>query len=332
MDIENKQLLQNYLSDAQGVTVHTCDKYEVLKGGVSNKAILYSGAAGNWVIKQALTKLRVDADWFSSPERLHVEAKAIAWLNTFLPKNAVPGLVFFDLDNYILGMEAVPQPHYNFKSLLLKSKLDLTLVAEMARLLATIHNQGVNDSSAESIFSNRTFFKTLRIEAYYEYTASQLTKTAEFYHRLIEESLKIQCTAVHGDYSPKNILVRNGSLILLDHEVMHWGDPAFDVGFSICHLLSKSNHLDNVKFVNAAILYWDEYSKNYIFGDAEFENRATRHLMGCLLARVKGRSPLEYLSEEKGANQVQIVLDLIDDKIFSMVRFIIAFRDRIINK
>jgi 5-methylthioribose kinase len=111
---------------------------------------------------------------------------------------------------------------------------------------------------------------------------------------------------VHGDYSPKNVLVHNGRLILLDHEVIHWGDPAFDLGFSMTHLLSKAHHLTQHRaaFLNAAQHYWDVYD------DASNESRAVRHTLGCLLARVAGRSPLEYLNEDERVRQKGAVLKL----------------------
>ncbi len=331
MDIEDKHLLQNYLSDTHNISISDSDGYQILRGGVSNKAILYSGKAGNWVIKQGLSKLRVKADWFSSPARLKIEAKAIQWLGAFLPEHAVPDLIFFDEEHYILAMEAVPMPHENFKTILLSGALDTDYVCQMAYLLAAIHNKGVDNDEAKSLFIDRSFFKNLRIEPYYEYTASQIPESKAFFNDLIQDSMKIKKTVVHGDYSPKNILVRKEKLVLLDHEVMHWGDPTFDVGFALCHFLSKANYFGDKKYINAALKFWNEYNKHYTHQDEAFENRATRQLMGCLLARVKGRSPLEYLSEEKGRDQVNIVIESIRNKVFSMDDFVQSFGDRIIT-
>ena len=43
------------------------------------------------------------------------------------------------------------------------------------------------------------------------------------------------------------------------------------------------------------------------------EPRAVQHLLGCLLARVAGKSPLEYLANDELARQRDIVLWLIDN-------------------
>jgi aminoglycoside phosphotransferase (APT) family kinase protein len=119
---------------------------------------------------------------------------------------------------------------------------------------------------------------------------------------------------VHGDYSPKNVLVYQARLILLDHEVIHWGDPAFDLGFSLTHLLSKAHHVvgHRLDFAQACIDYWQSYLSalhdvNWLDG---LEARAVRHTLGCLLARVAGRSPLEYLSSQERNWQQAVVVEL----------------------
>ena len=124
-------------------------------------------------------------------------------------------------------------------------------------------------------------------------------------------------TLVHGDYSPKNILVHQNRLILLDHEVIHFGDPAFDIGFSLTHLLSKAHHLPPHRraFAAAAGLYWQTYRATLgdLAGFADLEQYAVRHTLACLLARVAGRSPLEYLNEAEKRRQQQVVVALMAD-------------------
>jgi 5-methylthioribose kinase len=122
---------------------------------------------------------------------------------------------------------------------------------------------------------------------------------------------------VHGDYSPKNILIYGDRFVLLDHEVAHFGDPAFDVGFSLTHLLSKAHHCCDKRalFLASSKLYASQYLELMqgcrFFRD--LEARACRHTLACLLARVAGRSPLEYLSVPEKENQRQIALELITE-------------------
>jgi Ser/Thr protein kinase RdoA (MazF antagonist) len=223
--------------------------------------------------------------------------------------------VFEDFEHHLLAMQAVPQPHDNWKSLLLAEQLEIDHVQQFGRLLGTIHrNASQQGVQIAPIFDDRSFFVSLRIEPYYGYTASQTPEAASFLNALIDDTLACRTTLTHGDYSPKNILVYNHQLILLDHEVIHFGDPAFDLGFSLTHLLSKAHHLPQKRkeFVEAANIYWQVYAKitASLGWAAELEARAVRHTLACLLARVTGRSPLEYLDSSERQRQRDAVLAL----------------------
>jgi aminoglycoside phosphotransferase (APT) family kinase protein len=316
LDIEDPAALLAYLRQAGHIARDETPALRTLAGGVSNRTVWVGRDSGEaWVLKQALAKLRVPVDWFSSPERVHREALALRWLPALAPTGAITPLVFEDHAAHLLAMQAVPEPHANWKTLLLAGRLESAHVAQFARLLAAIH-VGAYARRAElaPIFADRTFFESLRLEPYYAYTATQAPAAAPFLDGLIAETRGQTVTIVHGDYSPKNVLVQSGRLILLDHEVIHWGDPAFDLGFSLTHLLSKANHLraQRAAFAAAAQQYWRIYqaqSANQPWS-GELEPRAVRHTLACLLARVAGRSPLEYLTPEARARQHTVVVAL----------------------
>lgn len=287
-----------------------------LAGGVSNRTVLVERPAGEaWVIKQALEKLRVAVDWFSSPQRIHREAAGIRALSALLPPGSVPRLIFEDHEHHLLAMDAVPWPHANWKNMLLAGELHLDHVEQFARILGTIHRRSHEQSDQLApLFGDRSFFETLRLEPYYSYTASQHVAAQPFYAALLDETRAQSLALVHGDYSPKNILVHADQLVLLDHEVIHWGDPAFDLGFSFTHLLSKARHVAAHRqwFIEAAGIYWQRYVD--AVGDLSrwdgYEPRAVRHTLACLLARVDGRSPLEYLTADERSRQRALVLAL----------------------
>jgi aminoglycoside phosphotransferase (APT) family kinase protein len=134
---------------------------------------------------------------------------------------------------------------------------------------------------------------------------------------------------VHGDYSPKNILVHDGRLVLLDHEVIHFGDPAFDLGFSLAHFLSKAHHVETRRreFASAAEIYWRSYGRSLGTPDwaIDLEEHAVRNTLGCLLARVAGRSPLEYLSGRERERQREVVLALMADTRHSIIDLVRDF-------
>ena len=319
LDIEQPAALLRYLREGGWIGAQETPRLTVLAGGVSNRTMLVERETGEgWVVKQALAKLRVQVDWFSSPARIHREALSIAVLAPLCPPGSVPRLIFEDLPNFIMAMEAVPQPHANWKQMLLAGNLQTDHVRQFARLLATIHREtGLRRDALLADFGDRAFYESLRLEAYYLYTGTQVPVAAAFYDQLVAATRARQDTLVHGDYSPKNVLVHHGQLVLLDYEVAHLGEPAFDLGFSLTHLLSKAHHLPALRheFAEAARLYWETYRAHT--GDAPWtaglEGRAVRHTLGCLLARVAGRSPLEYLNDAERARQRAAVVALIAD-------------------
>jgi 5-methylthioribose kinase len=157
----------------------------------------------------------------------------------------------------------------------------------------------------QPLFGDKTFFETLRVEPYYRYTAHL---APEFLNPLIDETLATDVSLVHGDFSPKNVLLHGERMVLLDHEVAHFGDPAFDIGFAMAHFLSKAHHLADLRerFIDAAQEFWQSYQGWLPY--AEFESRCVQHSLACLLARVRGRSPLEYLSTEERSRQADAIL------------------------
>ncbi len=317
IDIERPAELLAYLRACGHIGPNERPELRTLAGGVSNRTVLVRRPSGeSWALKQALTKLRVAADWFSDPVRIHREAAGIRWLQKLAPAGSVPPLVFEDHDHHLLAMAAVPEPHHNWKTLLLAGEVDMGLIERFGALLGTIHGRAAGVlEQLENEFADRSFFETLRLEPYYLYSASQVPAAAPFLEVLVVDTRRQRLTLVHGDFSPKNVLIHEGRLILLDHEVIHLGDPAFDLGFALTHLLSKAHHLPARRqaFLEGALRMWRSYLGALADPPwrADLEERAVRHTLACLLARVRGRSPLEYLSDNERAAQQEAVMSLL---------------------
>lgn len=316
LDIERPGALLEYLRASGRVAPDEMPYIRALSGGVSNRTMWVGRSTGEaWVVKQALAKLRVEVDWFSSPERIHREADGLRWLAELAPAGSTPRLIFEDRGAHLIAMEAVPEPHENWKAVLLHRGPEPQHITQFAVLLAMIHAGAWRRRDAvQPAFADRGFFESLRLEPYYGYTAGRIGEAREFLTELIDDTRRRTLTLVHGDYSPKNVLVREGRLILLDHEVIHWGDPAFDVGFSMTHLLSKAHRVggERERFADAARQYWSTY-----FGRVaaepwarQLELFSVRHTLACLLARVAGRSPLEYLDATERSRQQAAVVSL----------------------
>lgn len=331
LDIEQADQLLEYLTASKRIEADERPLFRVLPGGVSNRTVWVERTNGEaWVLKQALEKLRVKVDWFSSPERIHREALGMRWLLQLAPPGTITPLIFEDFNEHILAMQAVPMPHSNWKSMLLAGDLQLAHIIQFAELLGTVHrNAWQQRAQLETLFADRIFFESLRLEPYYAYTAWEVSEASPFLLALIEETRERRQSLVHGDYSPKNVLVYQDQLILLDHEVIHWGDPAFDLGFAMTHLFSKAHHLPRQRqaFGQAVLQFWRSYCS--ALGDTEWttdlEARAIRHTLGCLLARVAGRSPLEYLNESERKQQQRAVLNLIKNPPYSVIELMRNF-------
>src|SRR5687767_12822453 len=140
VDIEDAGALVAYLRRSGRIAPAEAPRVRILAGGVSNKTVLVERLIGGaWVLKQALPKLRTQADWFSDPSRIRREAEALRWLPRLAPPGTITPLVFEDPDQFLLAMEAVPQPHENWKISLLAGRVEDDHVRQFGRLLARVH-------------------------------------------------------------------------------------------------------------------------------------------------------------------------------------------------
>lgn len=336
LDIEDFQALRSYLAERGHVLPGDAISLERLAGGVSNRTIKVGWADGHgWVLKQALKKLRVPVDWFSDPARIEVESRALRWLNDAAPEGATPRFVFDDPPNHLMAMEAIPADHQNWKALLLAGVILPHHFEQFGRLLGAIHLKSSQPDAQEvcRAFSDTTYFESLRLEPYYLYTASQVPRAGNFLLGLVAETRSRKDCLVHGDYSPKNVLIYRDKLILLDYEVFHFGEPAFDVGFAMAHFLSKLHHSpkDRMRLAEQAIRFVQVYRTQVasLPWAASLEPRLVRHALGCSLARVAGKSQLEYLDPQEIARQRDVVVNLIADPPTSIEALISQFQQKI---
>jgi aminoglycoside phosphotransferase (APT) family kinase protein len=284
-----------------------------LGGGVSNTVLLVEGEASEgtkkrWVVKQSLEKLRVQEDWRSERRRIFREAAAIQALGPVLGQAAVPQVVHIDRENYLFVMTAAPPRSRMWKEALLEGQVDLSVARQAGTLLALIITSSQHDPSLETVFADRTVFDQLRIDPYYRATAARHPDVRPVIGKLIDDSWQIRSAIVHGDYSPKNLLVQGNNIFLIDFEVVHWGDSTFDAGFLLNHLFLKAFHRPRFcRLYYAAICeFWKELLKGTEktpLGD--FEHMTMRHLGALMLARIDGKSPVEYIRDEKTKERVR---------------------------
>jgi 5-methylthioribose kinase len=284
-----------------------------LGGGVSNVVLLiewWDQSERRWVAKQSLEKLRVKDDWRSQRERIFREAEAIQALGPLLGDGVLPQVISIDRDKYFYIMTAAPASSVVWKDSLLRGEVDLAVAREAGMLLSRTITGSRADSSFGERFADRTVFDQLRIDPYYRTTAARHPDVHPALARLIQDSWEIRTSIVHGDYSPKNMLVRDGKIFLIDFEVVHWGDPAFDAGFLLNHLLLKAFHQPQLMsvYLEAAREFWNGLVAGLGPEQIEdFEAMTMRHLGGLMLARIDGKSPVEYIRDEATRNRVRRV-------------------------
>lgn len=262
----------------------------LLLGGVSSDVALIADAERRFVVKQSIPNLRVAADWPVHPSRIWREVAALRAIAPSLPQGAVPAVVYESREEYLYAMTAAPEGAESWKEQLLAGHIDMSL----AGYLGAVHAAMLRLPNPRPEFDDITFFEELRIDPYYRHTGERYPELREAFARGAEACRSHRWALVHGDFSPKNVMAGSGVAMVLDWECVHWGDPAFDTGFILNHLLLKSFHRpqDRPLLARAAGAYLEAVSA-VPFADTMV------HLPLLLLCRVDGKSPVEYISRDE---------------------------------
>lgn len=276
-------------------------------GGVSNVVLLVESDNERFILKQALAQLRVRDEWFSDRDRIFRESSALRRLERLLPEGAIPRVLFEDRTNYVFAMSAAPRGAPTWKDQLMGGRVDPETAAEVARLLGALIAGTWNSAEYRDAFGDQAVFEQLRIDPYYRTTASRHPDLGDFFADLIRESGARRVAVVHGDWSPKNMLVSGNHVMVIDFEVIHFGDPSFDAAFLLNHLLIKSVYLARWRreLAGAALRFWTALRASLPPEASWFESATIRHLGALLLARVDGKSPVEYVKDDGMKQQLR---------------------------
>lgn len=275
-----------------------------LTGGVASDIALVELADQKICAKFALPKLKVQADWFAPVQR---NAAEYAWLMVaarIFPESAVR-LLGRSEDQHGFAMEFIDGPEvYLWKSALLSEASGQGEAARVAEMLGQIHATSARADFDTTNFRNRDDFRALRIEPYLIFVAKTYPELASVITRMAERLYETETVLVHGDVSPKNIFFRREGPVLLDAECATIGDAIFDPAFCLNHLVLKAVHLGGSRrWLLAEVLsFWKVYSGHVSWEDpAQLEKRICCLLPMLMLARVDGKSPVEYLSSTEQA-------------------------------
>jgi 5-methylthioribose kinase len=312
-----------YLRDTGRVDLAQYVAVRELAGGVSNVVLLVQvDGCDAFVLKQARGQLRVALPWFCSVERIWREVDTLRRCGEVLARRkplsgndelsaSVPQVLFEDRANYLYAMSAAP-PHTVWKTALLAGQVDPAIAVACGRLLGALHGGTWRNAEVAAQLDDRQFFDALRIDPYYRRIAEVHPQLREPINRLIESQDENRLCLVHGDFSPKNLLLHEHGQTLVDFEVGHYGDPAFDLGFFLTHLVLKAVYAraDGERYLQLTTEFWNAYRRE-LASDAspdelqELEARAVQNFAGCALARIDGKSPVEYLTDDSQRDAVR---------------------------
>ena len=290
-------------------------KASVLAGGVSNTVVLIEDGTQRIVLKQALPRLRVRDEWLADRVRVLREWQVISALGAVLPRQRLPQLLFCDEPNFLYAMRAAPEGSEDWKSILLAGRCDGDTARQAGAILGLATRATWGEPAFEQLFSDRTAFDQLRTDPYYGTIARRHPVVARRVERWVAESAARNVAMVHGDWSPKNLLVGASGIVCIDFECAHFGDPSYDAGFLLNHLILKAFHRPAIaasylRLARTAFCW--TIAMLPPSGLAWYEAASVRHLAFLMLARIDGKSPAEYLDDRQRTAVRSLALSLID--------------------
>lgn len=309
MELVDASTAENYLRRTGRIALESRVTIERLSGGVSNEVLLVTvehpdQPPRQFVLKQARPQLRTPQPWFCTVERIGREIAVLAICQRLAEPGRTPLLLFEDRENYLFAMTAAPRDHRTWKQDLLSGRADAEVARSCGTLLGRLHAGSWRDPEIAGQLDDCRVFDDLRLDPYYRTVARCVPEAADAMRRAIDSWAAHRCALVHADFSPKNMLLFPGGLMLVDYETGHYGDPAFDLGFFLSHLVLKAAyHVPHHEAMfDLAEQFWHAYRQTVEprIPAADWRELSARwplHLGACLWARIDGKSQAEYLTD-----------------------------------
>ena len=295
------RLVERHVLPAEALSPDADLRVESLRGGVSADVFVVTFGARRLVVKQPLLRLRVAQKWLASPTRARVEAEAIAFAGKIRPHN-VPEIVDIDDERNVIVMTAAPPDMDNWKVRLLAGDIDPTIAGSLGTALADWHSESAIDPAILGRFADRTNFVELRISPFLQRVAEVHPDLETEIDAVIGRMAERSVCLVHGDFSPKNVLVDDRSFWVIDWEIAHIGDPTFDLAFLVSHLACKAIHRprDAARHRACAETFLATYADR---SQVAVDQDGLVRLVGALvLARADGKSPADYFDAGERAS------------------------------
>ncbi|WP_018181968.1 phosphotransferase family protein [Kaistia granuli] len=283
---------------------------EPLTGGVASDIWRVEAGGRRFAVKRALAKLRVARDWRAPVSRNGNEVEWLLEAGRVVP-DAVPRILAHDAAVGAFAMDYLqPEDHPVWKAELRAGRADPAFAAAVGRAIAAIHSATAGSDAIRARFDTDEIFHSIRLEPYLEATAEAHPDLAPQLMAISRDTLARKIALVHGDVSPKNILVGPKGPVFLDAECAWYGDPAFDLAFCLNQLLLKCLWVPANRA--AYLASFDALASAYLDAvdwepRADVEARVARILPGLFLGRVDGKSPAEYITTDEDRNRVRRV-------------------------
>ena len=300
--------------------------FKRLEGGVSSEVYKVKTKKNFYCLKRSLSKLLVEKEWFADTKRLKYEYYWLIHCKKIIPRS-IPKVFQFSSKNDFLILEYLDEKKYNtLKSKLLKKIVNLKIIKKISKDIYKIHNESSNSKTKKKFDENFKNFYDLRLDAYFNEVGRVYPNLKIKIKNIIRSYRENSSTLVHGDFSPKNILVYKNNVKYIDAETCNYGDPVFDVVFFLNHLLIKSIHMPQMKkkILEAYKIFFDTYIKLIKKNQREgFINRYLEMMPIMLLARVDGKSPVEYIKKKIVKNKIKLLSFTLMDKKLKTIEQII---------
>jgi 5-methylthioribose kinase len=276
----------------------------LMLGGVSSLVAIVEQPYDRWVARVPLERLAVDDEWIVDRSRGANEAAILDFLEGRLGSVRVPLLRFFDATLSVIGEELIEGNPPTYKDELLAGRAHPDVAGFLGAAAGYLHSLDPPESICND--GPRQLFDALRLDPYYRATAQRVPTLRDNLTALIDDTTAAAPrTVVHGDLTPKNVLITAADPVLLDWEVVSVGDPSFDLGTFTAHLVLKALRDQPTggvdQLLDAGRRFWANYS-----GPAD-RSRGIRHTGGVMLARLYGKSPVEYLEDSPARARVRFV-------------------------
>jgi len=283
-------------------------KYKRLEGGVSSEVYYVKTNKIDYCIKRSLRKLLVKKKWIANTNRIKYEYLWLKHCKKIINRNIPKTFEFNNKKKYIVMEYLNDSKYITLKQLYFNKVVNIKTIKLISKHLYKIHSNSKNLKTKKLFDGNKSNFYDLRLDPYFNEVGRIYPKYKKYIKNINKNYFEHSSTLVHGDFSPKNILIGKNKIIYLDAECCNFGDPVFDLVFFANHLLIKSIFIKDKsqEFIKSYLIFYKEYLNNLNLKNYKsYIDRIIKMTPIMLLARIDGKSPVEYLNSKKIKNIIR---------------------------